>query len=183
MKDSQEDILAFWFEETSPQQWFQVNPDFDAEIRARFHADYEKAKQGLFDDWRRDADGCLALCIMLDQFPRNMFRGTPAAFATDGKALAVARHAVAEGFDQLLGPVRRRFIYLPYEHSENMDDQRKSVALFAAMKKDDPVGYDYAVDHLKVIEAFGRFPHRNQILGRENTPDEDIYLAQPGAGF
>ena len=183
MKDSQEDILAFWFEDTVPQQWFLVNPDFDDEIRARFADKYDKAKLGILDDWRRDADGCLALCLLLDQFPRNMFRGTPDAFATDGKALVMAKYALSKGFDQVLTPVKRRFIYLPFEHSENLQDQRKSVELFATMKKDDPLGYDYALKHLKVIEQYGRFPHRNKILGRENTPDENHYLAQPGAGF
>lgn len=183
MKDSQEDILAFWFEDTAPQQWFLVNPDFDAEIRARFADKYDKAKLGILDDWRRDADGCLALCLLLDQFPRNMFRGTPEAFATDAKALVVAKYALSKGFDQVLSPVKRRFIYLPFEHSENLQDQRKSVELFEKMKKDDPLGYDYALKHLKVIEQYGRFPHRNKVLGRENTPDEEQYLAQPGAGF
>ncbi len=183
MRDSQTDILSFWFEETQPQQWFQVNPDFDALIRARFSDACDKAKAGILDDWRRDADGCLALCLLLDQFPRNMFRGTPAAFATDGKALVVAKYAVAKGFDQVLPPVKRRFIYLPYEHSENLGDQRKCVELFEKMTRDDPLGYDYALKHLKVIEAYGRFPHRNKILGRMSTPEEEEYLARPGAGF
>ena len=183
MKDSQQDILGFWFDETQPQQWFQTNPDFDALIRARFTEAYEKARDGILDDWRRDADGCLALCILLDQFPRNMFRGQPQAFATDGKALVVAKYAVSKGFDQVLPPVKRRFLYLPYEHSENLGDQRKCVELFEKMTKDDPLGYDYALRHLKVIEKYGRFPHRNKILGRMNTPEEDDYLAQPGAGF
>ena len=183
MRDSQADILAFWFEETQPQQWFQTNPDFDALIRDRFSGAYDKAKSGILDDWRKDADGCLALCILLDQFPRNMFRGTPQAFATDAKALVVAKYAISKGFDQVLPPVKRRFIYLPYEHSENLSDQRKCVELFEKMTKDDPLGYDYAVRHLKVIEAYGRFPHRNKILGRMSTPDEEEYLARPGAGF
>lgn len=183
MKDSQADILTFWFDETQPQQWFQTNPDFDALIRERFTEAYEKARDGILDDWRRDADGCLALCILLDQFPRNMFRGTKQAFATDGKGLVVAKYAVSKGFDQVLPPLKRRFIYLPYEHSENLNDQRKCVELFEKMTKDDPLGYDYAVRHLKVIEAYGRFPHRNKILGRMNTPEEEEYLARPGAGF
>lgn len=182
MKDSQEDILKFWFEDTSPQQWFQVNPDFDAGIRTRFHAQYEKAKAGILDDWRKNADGCLALCLLLDQFPRNMFRGTAQAFATDGKALVVAKFAVAKGFDQVLVPIKRRFLYLPYEHSEHLGDQQKCVELFEKMKKDDPLGHDYALKHLKVIEEFGRFPHRNKIVGRQSTPDEEHYLAA-GGGF
>jgi uncharacterized protein (DUF924 family) len=183
MKNSQADILDFWFEETQPQQWFQTNPDFDTLVRERFTEAYDKAKMGILDDWRRDADGCLALCILMDQFPRNMFRGTPQAFATDGKALVVAKYAISKGFDQVLPPLKRRFIYLPYEHSENLNDQRKSVELFEKMTKDDPLGLDYAQRHLKVIEKYGRFPHRNKILGRMNTPEEEEYLAQPAAGF
>jgi len=183
MKDSQKDILHFWFEETKPQQWFQTNPEFDALIQERFSEAYTMAKDGMFEDWKKDSDGCLALCLLLDQFPRNMFRGTPEAFATDGKALLIAKHAVSKGFDQLLAPIKRRFLYLPYEHSENLSDQKKCVELFEKMKSDDPLGYDYAVRHLEVIEKFGRFPHRNEILERENTPEEEEYLAQPGAGF
>jgi len=183
MKDSKGHILEFWFEEVQPQQWFQTNPDFDSQVRERFVEAYEKARDGILDDWRQDADGCLALCLLMDQFPRNMFRGTPQAFATDAKALVVAKYALSKGFDQVLSPVKRRFLYLPFEHSENLGDQRKSVELFEKMSKDDPLGHEYALKHLKVIEKYGRFPHRNKILGRMNTPDEEEYLAQPGAGF
>lgn len=183
MRDSRQDILHFWFEETDPVQWFQVSEAFDDLVRERFKVIYDMARDGLCDSWQQDAAGALALCIVLDQFPRNMFRGTPQAFATDAQALKIARTAIDKGFDQLMPPEKRRFMYLPYEHSENMDDQKKSVALFEAMKEKDPVGYDYALRHLEVIEKFGRFPHRNAILGRENTPEEDEYLAQPGAGF
>ena len=183
MKDAQKDVLGFWFEETQPAQWFQVNPEFDAAITARYADAYDKAARGIFDDWKNSADGCLALVILLDQFPRNMFRGTPQAFATDGKALVIAKFALAKGFDQVLAPAKRRFLYLPFEHSENLTDQRKCVELFERMKKDDPLGYDYALRHLKVIERFGRFPHRNKILSRMSTPEEEEYLAEPGAGF
>lgn len=183
MNDSQDDVLTFWFEETHAAQWFQVNPDFDALVREKFADIYDKGKRGILDDWRRDADGCLALCIVLDQFPRNMFRGTRDAFATDAQGLVAAKFAVAKGFDQVLPPLKRRFIYLPYEHSENLNDQRKCVELFEKMKKDDPLGHEYALRHLKVIEQFSRFPHRNAVLGRTNTPEEDAYLAQVPGGF
>lgn len=183
MKNSQKDILNFWFEETKPQQWFQTNPEFDAQVTEEFSKAYEMAREGTFDEWKKDADGCLALCLLLDQFPRNMFRGTPQAFATDKQALLIAKHALSKGFDQVLSPVKRRFLYLPFEHSENLADQRRCVELFEKMKDDDPLGYDYALRHLKVIENYGRFPHRNKILGRDNTPEEEEYLAQPGAGF
>jgi uncharacterized protein (DUF924 family) len=183
MKDIQRQVLEFWFDQTQPAQWFQVNPAFDQEIAARFSDSYDLAARGVYEDWKNSSDGCLALCILLDQFPRNMFRGTPKAFATDSKALVIAKYALAKGFDQVLVPIKRRFLYMPFEHSENLNDQRKCVELFERMKKDDPLGYDYALRHLKVVEKYGRFPHRNKILSRTSTPEEEEYLAQSGAGF
>lgn len=183
MRDIKQEILHFWFEETQPAQWFQKNIDFDALIRERFLSTYRLAADGVCDIWRDDSDGALALCVVLDQFPRNIFRGQPESFATDARALLVAKHAISRGFDQTQPPVRRRFLYLPFEHSESIADQQRSVALFQSMQVDDPLGYDYALRHMEVIERFGRFPHRNAILGRQNMPDEDEYLAQPGAGF
>lgn len=183
MIDAKQDVLDFWFEQTKAQQWFQVNPDFDELIRIRYAETYDKAAMGIFDDWKNDPDGCLALVILLDQFPRNMFRGTAKAFATDTKAIVFSKFAISKGFDQVLTPIKRRFLYLPFEHSENLNDQRKCVELFEKMKKDDPLGYDYAQRHQKVIEQFGRFPHRNAILGRMNSPEEEVYLAQIGSGF
>lgn len=183
MKDTKYDILHFWFVETTPAQWFQKNPSFDDLIRTRFEGDFDLAREGIFDGWMNDAEGCLALCILLDQFSRNMYRDLPLAFAADPKALLVAKQAVEKRFDQITPAARRRFLYLPFEHSELMEDQDRSVALFATIKKDDPMGYEYAVKHRDVIARFGRFPHRNAILGRENTPAEVSYLAEPGAGF
>ncbi|MCI5060290.1 MAG: DUF924 domain-containing protein [Alphaproteobacteria bacterium] len=183
MKDFQKEIIDFWFVETQPQQWFQVNAEFDARVKERFLDFYQNASQGTYDEWQKSADGALALCILLDQMPRNMFRGTPQAFETDKKALVIAKFALSKGLDQVLSPQKRRFLYLPFEHSENLNDQRRCVELFEKMKDDDPLGYDYALRHLKVIEEFGRFPHRNKILGRDNTPEEEAYLAQPDAGF
>ncbi len=183
MRDTKQEIIHFWFEETAPQQWFQKNSDFDDQIRDRFLVTYEMARDGLCDGWNRDAEGCLALCILLDQFPRNMFRGEADAFSTDGKALLVAKYAVSNGFDQVLHVTQRGFVYLPYEHSEKMEDQKKSVKFFEKMKKDDPLGYDYALRHMELIERFGRFPHRNARLGRKSTPEEEEYLAAPGSGF
>lgn len=183
MRDTKQEVLRFWFEETSPPQWFQKNDGFDAEVRARFLTTYEMAVRGLCDEWQRQAEGTLALCIVLDQFPRNMFRGTPKAFQSDAQALLIARLAIGKGFDQILQPVKRRFLYLPFEHSENLEDQKKSVCLFMSMKDDDPMGYEYALKHLEVIEKFGRFPHRNALLGRDSTAEELQYLSLPGAGF
>lgn len=183
MKDLQKDILDFWFVETQPQQWFQVNEEFDQLIKDRFGGAYDKAVAGSYDDWQNNADGALALCILLDQFPRNMFRGTPKAFATDKKALIVSKYAVSKGFDQVLSVEKKRFLYLPFEHSENMNDQRTCVELFEKIKEDAPMGYTYALRHFEVIDKYGRFPHRNEILSRISTPEEEEYLAQEGSGF
>jgi len=183
MKDLQHEILEFWFVETQPQQWFQVSEDFDQLIKGRFEGAYERALMGAFDDWQNNADGALALCILLDQFPRNMYRNTPKAFATDNQALVVAKYAVSKGLDQVLSVQKRSFMYLPFEHSENMNDQRRCVELFGKIKNDAPIQYDYAQRHLDVIDKYGRFPHRNKILNRDNTPEEEEYLAQPNAGF
>lgn len=183
MIDSQKQILDFMFVETRPEQWFQKNADFDVLIKDKFAEVYKRAMVGEFDAWADTADGALALIILFDQMPRNMFRYTPKAFASDYKALNIAKAAVLKGFDQEVPVFKRRFFYLPYEHSENLSDQRLSVELFEAIKGDDELGYDYALRHLDVIEKYGRFPHRNKILGRDNTPKEQEYLAQPGAGF
>lgn len=183
MKDWQADILQFWFLDTAPSTWFHVNADFDASVRTRFHKAYDMGRQGLFDAWQNNADGALALIVLLDQFPRNMFRGTPAAFATDAQALVIARQAVKAGLDQVHPPIRRRFMYLPFEHSENLMDQDQSVTLFEKMQFDDPLGYEYALRHRHVIKTFGRFPHRNAILGRHSTPAEIAFLHGAGAPF
>lgn len=176
MKDTKNAILQFWFDETAPQQWFQVNPEFDDTIRTRFTDIYILAADGGCDDWKTDAQGCLALCLVLDQFPRNMFRGQAKAFATDKDGLLVSKHAIHRGFDQILIPLKRRFIYLPFMHSEHMNDQKRSVELFSTMQVADPMGYEHALRHQREIERFGRFPYRNKALGRENTPEENEYL-------
>ena len=183
MNDTQKDILDFWFKETQPQQWFQKNPEYDELVKSNFLETYEIARQGALDEWKNDADGVLCLCLLLDQFPRNMFRDTPQAFATDAQALLIAKYALSKGLDQVISPEKRRFVYLPFEHSENLSDQKKSLELFETMKSDDPLSYDYAVRHYEVIEKYGRFPHRNKILGRANTPEEEEYLSQAGSGF
>lgn len=181
MKDNRQSIVAFWFEETKPQQWFQINPEFDQTIKDRFSGTYELAASGVCDEWKKDAEGCLALCIVLDQLPRNMFRGTEKAFETDKKALLISKHAIHRGFDQILVPMKRRFLYMPFMHSENLNDQKKSVELFGNMQVDDPMGYEHALRHYREIERFGRFPYRNKALSRENTPEEDEYLKNMAA--
>jgi uncharacterized protein (DUF924 family) len=176
MKDAKQAIIHFWFEETKPQQWFQINPEFDEEIKKRFLSQYDMAAKGLCDEWKKDADGCLALCILLDQFPRNMFRGQAKAFETDKQALLISKHAIHRGFDQILNPSKRRFIYMPFMHSENLNDQKRSVELFGNMQVEDPMGYEHALRHQREIERFGRFPYRNAVLNRSNSEEEDEYL-------
>jgi uncharacterized protein (DUF924 family) len=185
-------ILGFWFgEECGAERgrrrrtWFTKNPVFDAEVRRRFFDDYRMARSGAFDEWRERAEGCLALILLLDQFPRNMFRGTPEAFGGDAQALTAARHAVECRFDRTLPPRQRMFVYLPFEHSESLVDQRRSVELFADLRG--VAGFedvlDYAERHLRIIERFHRFPHRNAILGRQSTPAEAEFLRRPGSAF
>ncbi|MCB9988774.1 MAG: DUF924 domain-containing protein [Rhodospirillales bacterium] len=183
MRDTKSEVLHFWFKEIQPQQWYQVSDAFDREVRERFAVVYNMSKEGLCDGWKGDPDGCLALCLVLDQFPRLIYRDTPTAYDTDGKALLVAKYAVAKGFDHALPPMKRRFIYMPYRHSERLSDQIECVALFDSMKKDDPQGYEHAVRHRDVIERFDRFPHRNKIMGRENTPEEEAFMAENPQGF
>ncbi len=176
MRDTKHEIIHFWFEETEPQLWFQSHPEFDEEVRERFGVTHEMADDGLCNAWSVDAEGALALVILLDQFPRHMYRGTPKAFATDERALLVAKQAVHKGFDQIMEPVKRGFLYLPFQHSENLLDQERSVELYGSMKDENPAGDIYARRHYEPIKRFGRFPHRNEILGRESTEEEIEFL-------
>ena len=172
-------------------QWFQKDEAFDAMLAQRFSVAIEAARAGRLDAWADSAEGRLALLIVLDQFSRNVFRGRPASFAADAKALAVALEGLARGHDQAVPPMARIFCYLPLEHAEDAALQARSVALFAALRDApgaEPRAFfdgtlDYARKHQDVIARFGRFPHRNAILGRVSTPEEQAYLAQPGAGF
>jgi uncharacterized protein (DUF924 family) len=185
-------VLDFWFgapgtaEAGRPRKaWFEKNPQFDDEIRTRFGALQAAAAAGRFDAWQASPRGALALIVMLDQFPRNLFRGMPAAFACDEKALSLARRVVARRFDRDLTPTERVFVYLPFEHAEDLDTQRESMRLFAGLRFDPgSIGnIDYARRHFEIIARFGRFPHRNRILGRDSTAEESGLLAQPGSGF
>ncbi|MCB1563054.1 MAG: DUF924 domain-containing protein [Alphaproteobacteria bacterium] len=183
MRDTRHEINHFWFEETHPQQWFQQSEILDRAIRDRFSITYDMAKDHLCDSWQSDEEGALALVILLDQFPRHIFRGKPEAFATDKQALLVAKQAIKNGFDQILEPVKRGFLYVPFQHSEDLRDHDRSVELMGAMKDDNPAGYDYALRHRVTIERFGRFPHRNAVLGRESTPEELDFLKEKPMGF
>jgi uncharacterized protein (DUF924 family) len=176
-------VLAFWFGSGAdygiPQRrWFEKDAAFDAEVRRLFLAAYETLAQS--GEWLDTAGGCLARIIVLDQFPRNMFRGSPRAFATDRLALAAARHAIASGYDRDWLRVEKIFAYLPFEHSESLADQERACELMRPLGDEQ---YDYALRHKAIIERFGRFPHRNAILGRESTPEEVEFLKQPGSGF
>ena len=177
-----DEILQFWFGDGSDpeheRRWFVQDAGFDQTCRNGFLADHERAAGGELDSWKEEPSSALALILLLDQFPRNIFRGTPRSFATDSRALATAKDAIARGFDFALPPVRRAFIYLPFQHSENLDDQHESVRLFHKLAVEHPAtaGHvKYAEHHLEVIRRFGRFPHRNAVLGRVSTPEEAAF--------
>ena len=181
-------VLDFWFgsagspEYGAPRKvWFEADPAFDDEVRARFEGDVARAAGGEHDALAADPEGALALAILLDQFPRNMYRGSPRAFAADPAARAVARRAIEAGHDRALPAFMRPFLYLPFEHSEHLADQERSVALFRALG--DAEYLRFAVAHRDVIARFGRFPHRNAVLGRASTPEELEFLRQPGSDF
>lgn len=185
-----QDILDFWFGPedseafTKPQEkWFKKDPQFDEAIRENFAPLLEAFKQGSLDAWRADPWGALALILLLDQFPRNLFRGSDESFAYDGTALALAKEALEKGFDQEVPPVQRVFYYLPFEHSEVLEDQERSVKLFEVLEKDLPGFLTYAQQHYDIIKRFGRFPHRNVALGRVSTPEEEAFLKTPGSSF
>lgn len=183
-----EAVLAFWFDaapDVAQALWFGKDPALDAEIRTRFLATHEAALAGVLEPWLDHADSALALVVVLDQFPRNMFRDSPRAFAADIRARGCARIALARGFDQAVAPERRAFFYLPFEHSEDLADQRLAVKLFAALVDVPRPGdvFDYALRHYCIVARFGRFPHRNALLGRASTAQETAFLAQPGSRF
>jgi len=176
------DVLAFWFEEIEPKAWFTKDTDFDRRVTERFGAAHARAAAGELDHWQERAEGALALVLLLDQFPRNMFRDSPRAFASDAGALAVAKQAIVRGLDMELVGDRRIFLYMPFQHSEELADQRRSVELFAE-RLDSENMLGYARRHLAIIERFGRFPHRNAVLGRANTPEEAEFLEEKGSSF
>jgi len=190
-----DDILHFWFGDPAApdsdygqqrQVWFRKNPDFDQQIRDRFLPVYGQARRGALADWLDAPRSALALTLLLDQFPRNLFRGTARCFEADAQALATAQGAIARQYDQALLPVERMFFYLPFEHSENLDHQNQAVRWFEALVREAPdlqSPLDYAYRHRDVIAQFGRFPHRNESLGRPSTAAEVDFLKQPGSRF
>jgi uncharacterized protein (DUF924 family) len=192
MEPEAQRVLDFWFGASGEPhagkrrpEWFRKSEAFDAAIRERFLSVYEEAAAGRLAHWGAAARGLLALIVVLDQFPRNMFRGSPRAYATDRQALFAAERMVARGSDRDLAPLERQFAYLPFEHAENLASQEQSMRLFGLLARD-PVHADlleWARKHYAIIERFGRFPHRNDVLGRASTPEEIAFLAQPGSSF
>ena len=160
------------------EHWFSSTPEIDANIRSRYSVLWLQAAQGDLDHWQETAEGCLALCIVLDQFPLNMFRGDAKSFSTEQQAVAVAKHAVVRGLDQHVPVERRAFLYMPLMHSESSADQDESVRLFEAAGLDGNARF--AHHHRDLIRRFGRFPHRNEVLGRETTDEERAFLASGG---
>jgi uncharacterized protein (DUF924 family) len=175
------EILHFWFGQLGPARWFKPDPALDEEIARRFGAVYDELRRGVADDWRISAQGILAAIIVLDQFSRNMFRGTPRAFATDSAALCLATMAIDTQLDRSLSTSERQFLYMPFQHAEDRAIQTRSVQLFETLGDADVL--DYARRHRSVVERFGRFPHRNAILGRASTAEEIEFLKQPGSSF
>jgi uncharacterized protein (DUF924 family) len=171
------DVLAFW-RAAGAKKWFEKDSAFDAEVTRRFLPTYEAAAAGRLSHWEDTPAGALALVIVLDQFPRNMFRGSARAYATDAQARAVADRAIARGFDRQVPASERLFFYLPFEHSENLADQERSVALFRA--HGDPDLLKWAELHADIIRRFGRFPHRNALLGRATTAAEQAFVDAGG---
>ena len=170
------DVVQFWLDAGSAS-WFRKDAAFDDHFREKFAAAHEAAALGRLDDWLTDADGALALLILLDQYPRNSFRGTASMFATDARALDVAKRAIARGFDTTVDPSLRPFFYLPFMHSEHIEDQDRALELYAPLGEE---SLRYAIIHRDIIVRFGRFPHRNPLLGRVTTREEQQFLDAGG---
>lgn len=172
-------VLDFWFAEARRKKWFRGGPHFDADIRRRFSAHHAAASTGRLDPWRATPAGALALILILDQFSRNIFRRDARAFAQDARCRDIAGEAIARRFDKIAPDEAKAFFYLPFMHSEDLRDQRRSVALFKAQL---PASGNlaYAIEHAAIVARFGRFPHRNEALGRSSTPEEIAFLKQGG---
>ena len=200
MEDKKNALLGFWFGDdpddtavakNKAELWWDHRAETDELLQARFGAAASSAAAGILDHWTGSPRGRLALILLLDQLPRAIHRATPAAFAQDAKARGVAEQGLESGADRLLRPIERLFFYLPFEHSEDLANQDRSVEFYRELVTTVPTGHretfaafvDFAVKHRDVIKQFGRFPHRNLILGRESTPEEKAFLEQPGSSF
>lgn len=176
-----DDVLTFWFEELAPRDWWIADPDQDESIRQRFQALLERAGQAELHAWRSHAEGRLAEIIVLDQFSRNIHRNTPRAFTQDGMALVLAQEAVALGIPHSLSESQRDFLLMPYMHSESQAVHVQADTLFRELASSN--GYDFELKHKAIVDTFGRYPHRNEILGRQSSDEEIEFLKQPGSGF
>lgn len=177
------DILEFWYRgdpDSIWDKWFHGGPEFDEACR-KFEPDWEAARSGALDGWLAAPTSLLAYVLLTDQIPRNVFREDGRAYATDARALAAARHAVDHGWDLVMRKLERLFLYLPYEHAEDLATQRECVRLYE--KLGDPHYVGFAESHLRIVEQFGRFPHRNGMIGRVSTPEEEAFLTEHGRGF
>jgi uncharacterized protein (DUF924 family) len=181
LNSEQRQILDFWLVETDAEKWFTRDEAFDAEIRERFTDLHARAAAGELAHWRGTPEGCLAEIILLDQFSRNLYRDDPRAFAADELAREVLALALARDFDAAMSQDEKRFLYMPLQHSENIDDQTRSVALFRTLEDDNT--FQYTLRHQEIIARFGRFPHRNAALGRASTPEEIAFLKEPNSSF
>ena len=177
-----DDVLAFWLDEVDAEGWYKASDELDAEIRARFMEAWELARQGSYGLWLTYPSGTLAYIILLDQFPRNMFRGDRRSFATDAVALAAAKMAVGRDWDLTIDPPARQFFYLPLMHSENLSDQDRCVRLMKSRLGDQPENLLHAKVHREIIRRFGRFPYRNGPLGRPTTRPEAEFIESGGYG-
>jgi uncharacterized protein (DUF924 family) len=175
------EVLRFWFEEIAPAQWWVKDDVFDKTIIERFSDIHASATRCELFEWRKEARGRLAEIIVLDQFSRNMFRGSPMSFAQDSLALALAQEAVSAKGDEVLSPAERNFLYMPFMHSESLQIHEVAMDLFR--NKGTQSSLDFEIKHKRIIEIFGRYPHRNSVLGRESTAEEVEFLKQPGSGF
>jgi uncharacterized protein (DUF924 family) len=178
---SAESVIDFWFNQLTPKQWYMKDLALDQQIIDTFSDLHLSIASGECDSWRETAEGRLAEIIVLDQFSRNMFRGSALSFAYDGQALMLAQEAVRQGIDHQLSAVQKQFLYMPYMHSESKIVHQKAVILFDQPGLEDNLDFEYK--HLAIIERFGRYPHRNQVLGRTSTPEEVEFLQQPGSSF
>lgn len=176
-----QEVINFWFKEIEPAQWWKKDTDFDRQLVANFADVHSAANRCELFKWRKTAEGRLAEIIVLDQFSRNMFRDTPQSFASDPLALVLAQEAISVGADLQLNSVQRSFLYMPYMHSESLLIHEVAVELFR--KNGGQSNLDFEIKHKKIIERFGRYPHRNRILGRQSTDEEIGFLSQPGSSF
>jgi uncharacterized protein (DUF924 family) len=171
------EVVTFWLAQTD-EVWFSANDAFDAVVSDRFRELFERAKSGALDHWADTPEGALALVILLDQMSRNMYRGSPGMYAADSKALGLAKQAIARGFDERLTSDKRRWLYMPFMHSEVLADHERGIELFTRANLSESL--PFALGHADIIRRFGRFPHRNAILGRQSTPEEEAFLADGG---